>query len=181
YVFLKNASWEELVPRFRIGEEITHIIFKVAGVVNPSFATLMEGDVTVDEFLMNLETQQRGTSLGVAPEQETLDVFLQSGREQIAELVGRSVEGNEKVSTVLSLALQQRLVMLLNGEKALVHMPSQAIPFFLSLLLFFTLLPILSILGIVWVLVAQLIFFCFLRLGWLALDTVTIQQEKLAK
>lgn len=213
YVFLKQAAWEELVPRFRIGDEMTGIIFKVAGVVNPSFATLTEGDATVDEFLLNLERSQQletdgtlvkdimdvqyDTSGMSAEELQSVNafkqdrmkdgnlamqsMFLQSGREQIARLAGRTVKGDEKIFSVLSLALQNKLIALLNGEKAAKHMPSEAVPFFLSLLLFFTLLPFLSLLSFVCIFVAQLVFMIALRMKWLTLETRSVEQEKLAE
>ncbi|OGI15556.1 MAG: hypothetical protein A2878_02835 [Candidatus Moranbacteria bacterium RIFCSPHIGHO2_01_FULL_54_31] len=200
FVFLQDASWEELVPRFRIGEEMTVVIFKAASVVNPSFASLSEGDVTVDEFLLSLE-KRKGQDASeqalpqAAPGMNALDLgllfdarqeqvaqalFLQAGREQIATLTGRPVAGEEKISDVLSLALQTKLIALLSGGKAAQHIPSQAIPFFLSLLLFLTLLTFVSLVAPLCILVAHGIFRLALWLGWLRLDTASVQQEKLA-
>lgn len=183
YVFLQNASWEELVPRFRIGEEMTGAIFKVAGTINPSFAVLSEGDVTVDEFLLSLEQEKSGTILLLDANQERIarELFLRSGREQIAGLAGRPVRGEEKISDMLSLALQHKLIALLRGGDTAQHIPSQAIPFFLALLLFFTLLSLLSLVGGLCILAAQLLFICSLRIGWLRLDTVTVEQQMLAE
>lgn len=216
YVFLKSASWEELVPRFRIGEEMTRIIFKAAGTVNPSFAMLAEGDATVDEFLLSLEQDKRleppvagsdmrrGASgedaFGVSPEvirylqeqgiilsldgyqeKAAQEIFLRSGREQIAELAGRPVQGDEKISDILSLALQHKLIAFLRGGDTTEHIPSQAVPFFLSLLLFFTLLSLLSLLGILCIFGAQLLFIFSLWIGWLKLSKITVEQEKLVE
>lgn len=214
YVFLQNASWEELVPRFRIGEEMTGIIFKAAGTINPSFAALSGGDATVDEFLLSLEQNKREEPVlpgsdtgrevggedisGVSPEviryleeqgitlsldehQERIaqELFLQSGRKQIAGLAGRPVQGDEKISDILSLALQRKLIALLRGGDTTEHIPSQAVPFFLSLLLFFTLLSLLSLLGPLCIFGAQVLFAVSLRIGWLKLSTITVEQEKL--
>ncbi|MDP3957660.1 MAG: hypothetical protein Q8Q10_04125 [bacterium] len=214
YVFLKNASWEELVPRFRIGEEMTGIIFKVAGTINPSFAQLSEGGTTVDEFLLSLGqnkpeegTIDEGTSEKVMNEQaienalpelsqyltgknaslfSDLDqgkiaeqLFLESGREQVATLVGRPVAGDEKISDILSLAVQNKLIVLLRGGDTAKQVPSQSVPFFLSLLIFLTLLSLASIVAPLYILGAELLFLLAIWLGWLKLGTFTVEQEKL--
>ena len=215
YVFLKQASWEELVPRFRIGEEMTAVIFKTVAFVNPSFATLAEGDATVDEFLLSFEVndredpalvdlgnllsgdapdtleispevigylEERGIRLNINMSPETKEMlFLQSGREQIAGLAGRPVEGNEKISDILSIALQRKLIGFLGEQKTTEHIPSQAVPFFLALLLFFTLLPVISILGLLCILMAELLFVLSLRIGWLALESISVEQKRLVE
>jgi len=212
YVSLKSVSWEELVPRFRIGEEMTKVIFKIASTVNSSFATLAEGDATVDEFLLSIEQNQKDTgvpleipindsqknilkthpeiqqflnqnnstlSSNARSEQIAQELFLDQGRKQIASMIGRPVSGNEKIAQVLSLALQNKVVTFLSGEKATQHIPSQAIPFFLSLLLFLTLLSFSSIIVPFCILVAHLLFAFFLWAGWIQMSTVMTEQERL--
>lgn len=214
YVFLKDAVWEELVPRFRIGEGMTGIIFKVAGTVNPSFAKLSEGSTTVDEFLLSFEQSGLGEEnqsqaglekkvdsnntmntfpqagqyfngqnptlfSGMNQEQIAQNLFLESGREQVATLVGRPVAGNEKISDLFSLALQDKLITILSGGKTAQHIPSQAIPFFLSLLLFLTLLSIVSIFIPLCILGAKSIFTFLLWIKWLKKGTFAVEQEKL--
>lgn len=215
YVFLKNVSWEELVPRFRIGEEMTTVIFKVAGAINPGFAKLSQGTASVDEFLLSFgqnkpeaESLPRGNSEKQITEQDILNVFpqlsqysrgknilplsdldqqqiaqklfLESGREQVATLVGRPVAGSEKMSDILSLAVQNRLITFLRGGEMTQTMPSQAVPFFLSLLLFLTLLSLASIFTPLCIFGAELIFLFLLRLEWLEMGTSVVEQEKLA-
>ncbi len=213
YVSLKDASWEELVPRFHVGEEGTRIIFKIVGMVNPSFAKLSEGDMTVDEFLLNMEQDRQSSDVPTPQtsmtEQDVLDayremsrssterestlpfdiqsiktaqeVFLDGGRKQIASLVGRPVSGNEKISDILSSALQNKLVTFLGGEKATGHISSTAIPFFLSFLVFLTLLSLSSIVAPLCILIAHGFFSLFLWAGWLSIGKVMIEQEKLAE
>lgn len=208
YVSLKNVSWEEMVPRFQVGEQMTGVIFKIAGLANPSFAQLSNGGMTVDEFLLNLEKNQQGDastsqpseqdllkaypgmqgllnggklplSLGVKSPKTADELFLDGGRAQIASLVGRPVAGNEKISDILSVAVQNKLVTFLRGEKATGHMPSQAIPFFLALLLFLTLLSLLSLVAPVCILAAQCLFWLAQAFGWLTISRIQVEQEKL--
>jgi|GEM_PF-1984071 len=214
FVLLKNASWEELVPRFRIGEEMTGVIFKVAGTVNPSFAKLSEGDTTVDEFLLSLGqnkpeegTVDEGTSGQTMNEQVIINalpelgryfkgkdtglfsdvdqrkmaeqLFLESGREQVATLVGRPVAGDEKISDMLSLAVQNKLIALLSGGKATERIPSSGVPFFLSLLLFLTLLSFASIVAPLCILGAELFFLLAVWQKWLKIGIFSVEQERL--
>jgi hypothetical protein len=64
---IEQATWEELVPRFHLGEGSTAIIFRVAARINPSLYKLTENNVTVDEFLESLQekdSQAVDTGLG---------------------------------------------------------------------------------------------------------------------
>lgn len=207
YTFLKNVSWEEMVPRFRIGEEMTGVIFKVAGFTNPSFAKLSDGGMTVDEFLLNLEQNKQDTpassqvnsqqdllkaypqmkqflnggalplSLGSKSPKTAEELFLDGGRTQIASLVGRPVKGDEKISDVLSSAVQNKLIAFLRGENTTQHIPTQAIPFFLALLLFLTLLSFASLLVPICILVAQVIFWLARKFDWITMRTLSVEQE----
>lgn len=214
YVFLKNVSWEELVSRFRIGEEISTVIFKVAGTINPGFAKLSEGTATVDEFLLSfgqskseMESLPQKDSGKRITEQDILsafpqlgqysqgkntvflsdldqeqiaqELFLESGREQVATLVGRPVAGSEKMSDILSLAVQNKLIAFLRGGEVTRQAPSPAVPFFLSLLLFLTLISLASIFAPLCIFGAELIFLLLLRSGWLEISTFSVEQEKL--
>ena len=214
YVFLKNAVWDDLVPRFKIGEGMTSVTFKVAGVINPSFAKLSQNNTTVDEFLLSLEQssmeegnqsqalpEKKGNSQNIAnafpqinqflngknvalfsgmnQEQIAQQLFLKSGREQIATLVGRPVAGDEKIADALSVALQNKLITILNVGEAAQHIPSSAVPFFISLLLFLTLLSIGAVFIPFCILAAELLFAFLLWIKWLKKETFMVEQEKL--
>lgn len=210
YLSLKEMVWEELVPRFRISQEMTQGIFRVAGVINPSFAQLTEGDTTVDEFLLNLEQNRRTAEsvssseevslregLSITPGMRQLlaqkmselpvemssaieqQLFLEGGRVQIASFVGRPVGGSEKIADILSLIIQNKLTALLQGESTTGHVPTQAIPFFVTLLLFLTLISLSSILNPLCILFSQFLFWLMLKSGLLTLETITVEQQKL--
>ena len=186
YSSVRTATWEALVPRFRIGEGMTKMIFKVAGVVNPSFAELSNGNVSVDEFLLSLEKTSgeanSPTPLMVTPGSARIaqELYLESGREQIATLAGRTVAGNEKISDVLSASVQNKLISMLSGTNETGRIPSQAIPFFLSLLLFLTLLSFASLITPLCIIIAYGFFLGVIAIGWLKLEKVMVEQEKLA-
>ena len=109
------------------------------------------------------------------------ELFLRSGREQIGLLIGRPVFGDEKISSVFSLAIQQKIITLLEGGGKTEHLPPQSVAFILSVLLFLTLLPLGSFLGFVWVTLAWLIFKVVLAFKWLSLVHLSQEQETLGK
>ncbi|HCJ45400.1 MAG: hypothetical protein GW815_02090 [Candidatus Moranbacteria bacterium] len=212
YVSLKNVSWEEMVPRFRLGDGMTKMIFKTAGILNPSFAELSKEDMTVDDFLRTLNTHTETDAQVETSDTNTKDItsffpemnqllkqqnisfvfdvnqsktaealFLESGRKQIASLAGRPVSGDEKLSLVLSSAVQNKLIALMNGGETIRHIPSQVIPFFLALLLFLTLLSLSSLIVPLCILLSSIFFFFFCKLGWLTLATMPVEQEYLKR
>ncbi|MDD2766475.1 MAG: hypothetical protein PHH40_01760 [Candidatus Moranbacteria bacterium] len=206
YSSLKETVWEDLIPRFRISQGMTSSIFKIAGTINPSFAQLTKENVTVDEFLLNLEKQQQIVGSDISSQkvfslQNTSDrmmpvpvglpleispaiarqLFLEEGRTQIASFVGRPVDGSEKIADILSLIVQNKLTSFLQGEQTVQHIPSQAIPFFITLLLFITLLSLASVLNPLCVFLAQFIFWLILMARFLTLETVTVEQQRLVE
>ena len=58
FSLLKQASWEEIVPRFRLGEGGAVVFFQVASYFQPDLRGLVQRQATVDEFLLDLEKQQ---------------------------------------------------------------------------------------------------------------------------
>ncbi len=204
---IERESWEELVPRFSLGEGTANIVFKTVAYFYPSWKNLADEDMTVDGFLLSLpqkegsaflpvpnvtvvmkggevsqeltaylqqELASQMTTLGQAPGEEAL---LQAGREQIASLVGRDVSGSEKIADVFSLALQQKIVTVLSSEQTVQRVSPTIVPVVLAVLLFFTLLPLGSIIVGVWMLVAWLLFHGVLSLGWLKMGKVTVEQD----
>jgi len=176
--------WEELAPRFQVSEELTGTVFRAVGAINTNFAALAEEDVTVDKFLLDIERVQGEASLPVAitaQKQMEQELFLRSGREQIETLFGQPVTGDEKMSAVFSSALQRKISSLFSGSDVTRRFSFQAVPLFLATLVFFTLLPLFSLVSFLCVAAAYLIFRFALLVGWLAIDIIDAKQEKLVE
>ena len=109
------------------------------------------------------------------------ELFLRSGREQMGQLVGRPVFGDEKVSSIFSLAIQQKIIALLEGGGKTEHLPPQSVAFILSILLFLSLLPLGSFLGFVWIGLAWILFKAVLALRFVSLVRLPKEQETLSK
>lgn len=205
FALVKDASWQELVPRFRLGEGMSTLLLQTVAAVRPDLRELSDENMTVDGFLAGLKRDQEDAAGEESGNMDELlsaipgaseyvaknglkkpgmtgaelagEVYLRSGREQLSALAGRPVMGDEKISAVFSSAIEQKITGLFGGGEAARRVPSQAIPFFLALLLFLTLLPLGSILGPVWILLSLFIFSLSLRFRWLKIARVEKEQE----
>jgi hypothetical protein len=112
-------------------------------------------------------------------ERPTIDQqFLRSGEDQISGLVGRAVSGNEKMADILSEVLNQKMFALLSAsDKG--TMPAQILPFFLTVLLFVTLVSVGAILIPIWVVSAAGVFFLLLATGAFRITRVPAEREVL--
>src|SRR3989344_3526081 len=126
-----------------------------------------------------LKGKDTGLFSDVDQEKIAEQLFLESGREQVATLAGRPVAGDEKISDILSLAVQNKLITLLSGGKATERIPSSGVPFFLSLLIFLTILSFSSIVAPVCILGAEFLFLFAVWIKWLKIGTFSVEQEKL--
>lgn len=105
------------------------------------------------------------------------ELALLAGREQIALLVGKPVSGDEQIADVFSLAIQHKIITALSGEQASQHISPAIVPVILALLLFLTLLPIGSILSVLWIAGSFLLFRLARHFGWVRLERVQREQE----
>lgn len=206
---IEKSSWEELVPRFNLGEGTASVVFKTVAYFYPSWKNLADEGMTVDGFLLSLPREDMSASLSapsvtvvidggeISPEltaylkQELAsqmsalgqdpseEVLLQAGRKQIATLVGREVSGNEKIADVFSLALQNKIVTVLSSEQTTSRVSPTIVPVVLAVLLFFTLLPLGSLVVGLWILCGFILFRGAVWLGWLTMERVSVEQERL--
>ncbi len=204
FASIERESWEELVPRFSIGEGAANIVFKTVAYFYPTWKNLDDEGMTVDAFLLSLPQKEAGSGMPImtgsngseiSPElaeylrremvvQETnmgesfsQDLILLAGREQIAMLVGRPVAGDEKIADVFSTVIQNKIVTVLNSDQTTNHVSPQIVPVVLAVLFFLTLIPVGSVLGIVWLLFGLLLFRGAIWMGWLRLERVPREQE----
>lgn len=208
FITIRAESWDELVPRFNVGEGTATALFKTIAYFYPAWKNLADEGTTVDGFLLGLrEKNQSGEEVvdvpSATPDQVSLPVleeylkqnsldataiqqsamteemYLRTGRDQIATLVGKPVRGDEKITDVFSVVLQGKIIAVLNGEQAARHLTPEVVPLVLSLLLFLTLLPVGTAMSVIWLAFG----FFFFRIGiffaWLRLERVPKEQETL--
>lgn len=190
YTHIRNSAWEDLVPRFSLGEGGGDVVLRVVGWAYPELGKIRNQGVTVDGFL-EATREQNGSSgiLSSAPFDPALslggsasvekELSLAVGRLEIGALVGRAVEGDEKMSDVLSEAIRNKTLAFIAGEKAERNLPSGVVPFVLSLLLFLTVLSLASLLHFLWVAAAAFVMRMLLRSEIVGVNRIAVEQEVL--
>jgi len=59
FTLIRQASWEELVPKLRLGESSTTLLLRTLSTWQPELATVKNEGLTVDEYLMSLTEEGR--------------------------------------------------------------------------------------------------------------------------
>jgi len=199
FASIQQESWEELVKRFSVGEGTATAVFKTSAYFYPEWKTLATEGTTVDEFLLSLKKDEtlppevftealtsptlsdylKQGMLGQVINEQAVsqELYLRAGRDQIASLLGRPVSGEEKIADVFSLAVQRKIITVLSGEQVSEHFSPTIIPFVLTLLLFFTLLPLGSLASLLWILWSFLFFRLALFFGWIQLEKAMKEQD----
>ena len=54
FTLIRQASWEELVPKLRLGESTTTVLLRTLATWQPELSTVKSEALTVDEYLMSL-------------------------------------------------------------------------------------------------------------------------------
>lgn len=181
YTHINTLPWDQLVPSFDLAEGTGAWMLRVAGKLSPSLATLQNRNLSVDSFLRELrpvvevggseETISNG--LGEAVRQAEI---LRSKLE-LSRLLGREVKGDENMNTILSEVLRKKVIAFVSGNNAGDTTAVPFLPFFLAILLFFTVYPFGTILAPVALSVATVFFALLVRSGFITLKKVPAEQE----
>lgn len=105
-------------------------------------------------------------------------LILQEGRRQFSKIAGRQVEGDEKVSTVFTGMINDRInnyFQPINGNQK-----AGFYPLVLSLILLLTIWPLGSLASNVWFALVILFFKIFVRYGLVEIQKVTVEREMIA-
>jgi len=180
YAEIRLSSWQDLVPRFSLAEGGGDLVLRAAGSVYPEIGKIRDERMTVDSFLSTVRSPEDARSVheeeGIFDDM-SMALSLQAGRVELGKLVGRDLSGDERMADVLSEALRNKTIAFLSGAKAERNLPSGALPFFLAMLLFITILSIASLLQGIWTLVAAGILRLLIRSGTLLVEKVPAERE----
>lgn len=203
YAVVRTAAWENLVPQFTLGSGTGDTVLRIAGVFYPELARVREKNLSVDEFLGDMQQsgdasvrEQLGSAAssivgtgtlpaGVAGIRQSdidalsMKVSLDMARGEFGKLVGRTVTGNEKATDVFAEALRGKLLAILSTGKAERSLPDGALPAFLSVLVFFTVLSTAAVIQGLWVLVAAGLIRLAVAVGILSVKKVPAEREVL--
>lgn len=182
YAHIEPLPWNQLVPSFDLAEGTGAWLLRIAGTFSPSLASLQNRDLSVDEFLTELRpavevggaTETVSNGIGEAVRQAEI---LRS-KFELSRLLGREVGGSESMNEILSEVLRKKIVAFVSGNTP--DATTNAVPFlpfFLAILLFFTIYPLGSLLAPL-SLSLSVVFFVFLtRAGFIVIKRIPAEQE----
>jgi hypothetical protein len=106
------------------------------------------------------------------------ELILLEGRKQISDLVGMEVRGDEKVADIFSQMINKKIEDFLNFN---VDSDSKGdlayLPIVLTIILFLSVLSLGSFLAPLWVLCAQIFFWLMVKMKWVKISKVMVEQE----
>ncbi|TXH06696.1 MAG: hypothetical protein E6Q06_05150 [Candidatus Moraniibacteriota bacterium] len=182
YAHVESFSWDRLVPSFDLAEGTGAWVLRIAGKFSPSLASLRDRDLSVDEFLAELRP-----AIGVASSTEAVsngvgEAFRQAemlrSKVELSRLLGREVGGGESMNEILSEVLRKKIIAFVSGNSAGTgEHQVPFLPFFLSILLFFTIYPIGSLLAPIALSLAAILFAFLVRMGLIAIKRVATEQD----
>lgn len=208
FVSIRTLSWDDLTPRFRLGESTLTKILQWGGRIEPNLATLGEEHKTVDDYLRALNRKasidqtdemtqfnQLNDQVGRLREQginvefsgdalasvrgAAEEATLTSGRKQIGDLVGRPVRGDEQIVAVFGEVIQNKLFAIVEGSRVREYIPNQVLPIFIAFLFFLTVWPIGLLIFPLWSLGASGIVRVFRMFRWIEIAEQPVMQERL--
>ena len=208
FASIRSLSWEDLEPRFRLGHGAIEKILEWGGYIQPELGVLVQEKKTVDEYILSLDQTSslapgdevsqfeqlnnevgrlRAQGINVEFSGDALasvrgiaeENVLVVGRQQLSELVGRPVRGDERADEVFSEVLQTKVSSLLDGSRVRERISDQALPFFISMLFFLTIWPIGLLFFLVWSFGATMLIAIFRSFRWISCAERTILQEQL--
>lgn len=181
YMEIRSDSWQDLVPRFSLAEGSGDLILRAAGSISPEIGKIRDERMTVDSFLSTVRGTggYSGDGMDAFMDDMVTSLSLEAGRAELGKLVGRDISGDERMVDVLSEALRNKTVTFLSGAKAERNLPSGALPFFLAILLFITVLSLASLLQGIWALFASWFIRILIRSGALRVERIPAEQEVL--
>ena len=181
YTHIEPLPWNRLVPSFDLAEGTGAWVLRVAGTFSPSLASLQNRDLSVDEFLTDLRpvvevggtTETVSNGIGEAVRQAEI---LRS-KIELSRLLGREVGGTESMNEILSEVLRKKIVAFVSGNTAGATDRVPFLPFFLAILLFFTIYPVGSIIAPFALSLATLLFALLVRAGFIVIKKIPAEQE----
>lgn len=208
FLSIQTMSWDNLVSRFHFGEGTVKQLISWAGYIQPELASIGKDHQTVDEYILSLnhsefsDTQdttqqfhQLDDQIGHLREQginiefsgdalasvrgAAKENMLLSGRKQLEGLVGRSVKGDELITTIFAEVLQKKLFAITEGAQVREHIPDRSLPIFIAILFFLTIWPLALLLFSLWNPLAALLINLFRRFHWIEILRHTTVQERL--
>lgn len=208
FLSIKALSWEDLVSRFQLRTGTVERMATLVGYIQPELAELGRDHRTVDEYLRSLnglsflntsdeslQFEQLNDQVGRLREQGINIEFsgdalvlvrgaaeassLASGRQQLGELAGRTVSGDEQIATLFAEVLEKKIFAVVEGSRMQERIPDRNLPIFIASLFFLTVWPLALLLFSVWSFVAALCIGLFRSWRWIEISRHATLQERM--
>lgn len=126
--------------------------------------------------LIKAQTLQKVNDASSEISQSQNELMLADGRSKFSEIAGENLTGNEKVSDVLSQAVNGKINQYL-GSGLPDSDKSSPLPYILAIGLFLTVLPLGSFLNTLWILLVELAFLILKKLELVHINKIPIEME----
>lgn len=111
--------------------------------------------------------------------QKNSELILLEGRKQLSQMVGRDINGDEKISDVFA-GLVDKKINDFFQPKISGDSQSSFYSYIIATILFLTIWPLGSILSLLWFAIVIFVFKILVRFGLIEIKTVTVQREMIA-
>jgi hypothetical protein len=181
HAHIEILPWDRLVPSFDLAEGTGAWMLRIAGKLSPSLATLQESNPSVDNFLRELRPvievggSEETLSNGIGEAVRQAEILR--SKLELSRLLGRTVNGDENMNAILSEVLRKKVVAFVSGDATGDAAAVPFLPFFLTLLLFFTVYPFGAILAPFALSLATVLFASLVRSRFVILKKVPAEQE----
>lgn len=210
FLSIRTLSWEDLVSRFQLRAGTVEKMATFVGYIQPELADLGRDHRTVDEYLRSLngfsflntsdealQFEQLNDQVGRLREQGINIEFsgdalalvrgaaeessLASGRQQLGELAGRTVNGDEQIAALFAEVLEKKIFAVVEGSRMQERIPDRNLPVFIAFLFFLTVWPLALLLFSVWSFIAALCIGLFRSLRWIEISRHAALQDRLER
>lgn len=144
---------------------------EIEGIITEQFGENIS-ELQKEEIVKNYQNQSEAFA------EKNNELILREGRKQISDLVGRQVRGDEAIAGVFSQMINKKIEDFMNFDAGSSGQGSASyLPVILAILLFLSILSFGSFFGPLWVMLAQIIFWLMVKMKWVKINKVMVEQE----
>ena len=182
YFFIISASnGQKVIPKFDLSPVTTKLVEPILGMINPNYKTIQQDGLTVDEFILKSQPNNAGNLSEAQAQlfQNNKGMVLEEGRKQFSQMVGQDLRGDEKIADVFAGLINKKIndyfQPKINGDAQ-----SSAYSYILVAILFLTILPLGSLLSLIWFGFIIIVFRLLVGFSLVEIKIVTVQREMIA-
>lgn len=125
------------------------------------------------------ETRKQLADSGAQIMQKNNELILQQGRQQLSQMTGREVTGNEKIADVFARLIDTKINDFFQ-PKIKGDSQSSFYSYVVSAVLFLTIWPLGSVMAVLWFIIVMLIFKILVYFKWVEIKRITVEKEVIA-